>query len=58
MTDAPERQSSEDLLTTAKCLRAAQRAYMADRGNEELGKKVAIAAAHLDAAIAKAEENK
>lgn len=41
-----------DLLTKAKLLRAAQRAYIADRGNEELGKKVAIAAEHLDAAIA------
>ena len=42
----------EVLLAAAKALRAAQRAYMADRGNEVMGREVAKAAAHLDEAIA------
>lgn len=46
---------SNALLEAAKKLRAAQRAYMADRGNEILGKQVAIAATELDVAIAEAE---
>ena len=36
----------------AQALRAAQRAYMADRGNEMLGKAVGIAAADMDRALA------
>jgi hypothetical protein len=44
-----------ELLLAAKAMRAAQRAYMADRGNETLGKAVADAAADLDAAIEQAE---
>jgi len=47
-----------DLLEAAKALRAAQRAYMADRGNEALGKAVGAAAAVLDEAIAQAESRK
>lgn len=42
---------SKALLEAAKNLRAAQRAYMADRGNNELGRRVAEAAAALDLAI-------
>ncbi|XAI95938.1 hypothetical protein [Microcystis phage Mwe-JY26] len=37
------------LVELADALRAAQRAYMADRGNNDLGKKVADAAAAYDA---------
>jgi hypothetical protein len=44
-----------ELLEAAKALRAAQRNYMADRGNEAKGKLVAEAAQELDAAILKAE---
>ena len=40
------------LRTAAENLRAAQRAYMADRGNERLGKAVGIAAIALDEALA------
>jgi hypothetical protein len=47
--------ASPALLSGAKALRAAQRAYMASRGNEALGKAVGDAAESLDAAIAKAE---
>ena len=39
------------LLASAKRLRRAQQNYMKDRGNDELGKKVAVAALELDAAI-------
>jgi hypothetical protein len=44
-----------DLLEAAKTLRAAQRAYLADRGNDAKGRIVAEAAAKLDEAIAGAE---
>jgi hypothetical protein len=37
-----------EVVNAARALRAAQRAYMADRGNEELGKAVGAAAAELD----------
>lgn len=37
-----------ELRTASLALRDAQRAYMADRGNEELGKAVGAAAAELD----------
>jgi hypothetical protein len=37
-----------EIATAARNLRAAQRAYLADRGNEELGKAVGTAAAELD----------
>lgn len=40
-----------NLLLAAKRLRDAQRAYMADRGNNELGLAVAVAAQDLDEAI-------
>ena len=43
--------STNDLLRAAKKLRQAQRNYMADRGNQELGKAVALAATKLDEAI-------
>jgi hypothetical protein len=43
------------LLRAAKALRAAQRDYMADRGNNEKGAIVAEAAKQLDAAIAGSE---
>lgn len=36
-----------------EALRAAQRAYMADRGNDELGRAVGEAAAIVDAVMAK-----
>lgn len=39
------------LTEAATALRAAQRAYLADRGNEALGKKVGEAAQALDAAL-------
>lgn len=35
----------------AKALRAAQKVYMENRGNEELGKLVGTAAAELDVAM-------
>lgn len=41
----------EALLQAAKNLRSAQRAYMADRGNEELGRLVGDRARELDAII-------
>lgn len=37
-----------EIATAARDLRAAQKAYLADRGNDELGRKVAVAAASLD----------
>lgn len=43
------------LLEAAIALREAQKAYMADRGNDELGKKVAEAARILDFAIYRTE---
>jgi hypothetical protein len=43
------------LLKAAKELRAAQRMYMANRGNESLGKIVAEKAAALDVEIEKSE---
>lgn len=43
----------ETLVSLADALRAAQRAYMADRGNEELGKAVAAAARAYDEARSK-----
>ena len=47
--------AAPELLAASTALRQAQRAYMADRGNDALGKAVAAAAENLDAAIAKAE---
>lgn len=44
---------ADDAISAAEELRAAQRAYMADRGNEELGKKVGAAAELLDSHIGK-----
>lgn len=38
----------EDCLRLADNLRAAQRAYLADRGNDKLGKMVAMAAEEYD----------
>jgi hypothetical protein len=46
--------AAPDLLAAAQGLRAAQRAYMADRGNDSLGAAVGLAATEMDAAIAKA----
>lgn len=43
------------LLHAAIALREAQKAYMADRGNEELGKRVGVAAKNLDYAIERAQ---
>jgi hypothetical protein len=40
----------------ASALRAAQRAYMADRGNNALGAKVGQAAAHLDAVLTQKDQ--
>lgn len=40
------------VVSRAEALRAAQRLYMADRGNEELGKAVGKAAAEVDEALA------
>ena len=40
------------LEAAAEELRVAQRAYMADRGNNELGKRVAETAGNLDKALA------
>lgn len=45
-----------ELVGAGTALRAAQRAYLADRGNESLGKKVGVAAAELDTVLTKAEE--
>ena len=50
-------QAGKELLAAAKDLRAAQRAYMADRGNNALGRAVAEAASALDVAIFVAEES-
>lgn len=47
--------AAPDLLRAGHALRNAQRAYMADRGNDTLGKGVQACAETLDAAIAKAE---
>jgi hypothetical protein len=41
----------EEVLVAAENLRAAQRAYMANRGNDELGREVARTAEALDEAI-------
>jgi hypothetical protein len=41
----------EALLAAAKNLRAAQRAYMSDRGNEQLGRAVGDRARELDELI-------
>ena len=40
------------LVAGAQCLRDAQRAYMADRGNNDLGRLVGIRAEELDAVLA------
>lgn len=40
------------LVAAAQCLRDAQRAYMANRGNNDLGRQVGIRAEELDAALA------
>lgn len=45
-----------DVVEAGENLRAAQRAYMAERGNEELGKAVGLAATALDAALTRARE--
>ena len=42
---------SAEVIGAARALRLAQRAYMADRGNDELGAEVGAAAAALDAAL-------
>lgn len=44
------------LLNAAKNLRAAQQAYMLDRGNEAKGEHVGVCARYLDYAIKNAEE--
>ena len=44
----PEFKKPDHLKESAQKLREAQKAYMADRGNDELGKQVAAAAADLD----------
>jgi hypothetical protein len=46
--------NAPDLLRAGENLRAAQRAYMEDRGNEKLGRKVAACAKRFDAVLAKA----
>lgn len=43
------------VIEAAKALRSAQRAYLADRGNEQKGLAVGAAAAVLDGALAKTE---
>lgn len=43
--------NEDDLRSKAVALRKAQKAYMADRGNEVLGKAVAKAASDLDAVL-------
>ncbi len=50
-----QRNAAWRALVAAKALRAAQVAYMANRGNDEYGKRVADAASALDAEIAAAE---
>jgi uncharacterized protein (DUF2384 family) len=42
---------AEKLCEAAEALRSAQRRYMADRGNDDLGRRVARAAKDLDKAI-------
>jgi hypothetical protein len=42
------RDNAERLRTAAGDLRSAQRAYMADRGNDELGRQVGVCAMKLD----------
>lgn len=46
----------ENVVRAARALRDSQRAYMADRGNEALGKIVGERAADLDAALAAAPQ--
>ena len=46
--------AAPELLDASIALRGAQRAYMENRGSETIGKIVALRAAALDAAIAKA----
>jgi len=48
----PPRQSEGRIALAAKALRDAQRAYMADRGNDTLGRVVARRAEELDSALA------
>lgn len=45
-----------ELLRAAKNLREAQKAYMADRGNDELGRMVAQRAKQLDEVIKDIEQ--
>lgn len=47
-------QPAPDLYEAGLNRRVTQKVYMADRGNEELGRAVGEAAADLDAALAKA----
>lgn len=51
-----QRNAAWRALDAAKALRAAQVAYMANRGNEEFGKRVGEAAAALDAEIVAVEQ--
>lgn len=46
-----ERKDASPVRAAALALRAAQKEYMADRGNDEKGKAVAVAAAALDAVL-------
>lgn len=48
---------NERLRDAALALRDAQQAYMADRGNDDLGKQVGIRAAELDAVLDKQMTN-
>lgn len=41
----------DEVIYCARLLREAQKAYMADRGNEELGKRVGVSAEALDEAL-------
>jgi hypothetical protein len=50
------REAAESLYEAAALLRHAQRLYMANRGNEEIGKTVADRATKLDLAIAEYDE--
>ena len=45
--------AAPELVEACRKLRNAQRAYMADRGNEALGRAVGEAAAEMDALLAK-----
>lgn len=49
--------SKQNLIEKAKALRAAQRAYLDNRGNSDLGKAVGVAAERLDLAIGLASVN-